>query len=529
MITHKIPFDKSDDKSTSFPVPIKTDIQRKEYYNYLFQTATQQIVLPKRKSIQKTIMKMDAPLVKPDDANGFWILAKRYTKMHFYSALRKPPGFESSSYNTKASAGITFKRYGLRTKLEAMMKPELLKFRLSHYFDPLFENCPKREFLPTVEILDDKIRTFLNSDFDFILRQKFLYDNQNEGIYERSKDLSFFCRYGFVKEYGGYNRFCHKLKNFRYIFSSDISGWDRKIPCMSDWYNIRNELLVKTDDIVGLVDYVTQHTVYSYVIDEEGIVFRTHQGNRSGSNNTTTDNCGSHVLIMFYLLIKLFHIIHGREPSYLECCKNFINVMGDDNLSGLDDDFIPDDVTILPDFIINTYAEFGLQVKMSAFKYQFRPELQPLDEFEFLGSTLSYLPDRDLYVPIPRRDKVASTILYAEGKMTIDRYAQRLCGLACICYGDEILLPIIIDLLQTVLDKYAHNLEAATIHLMSNILCMAGTLESLIFGFESKCHPQSSEGFILEGGFGFFPLLSLVTSVIVPSSEKNVEQTTVFS
>jgi uncharacterized protein YfbU (UPF0304 family) len=477
-INHAIQYDKSQSDSFVKNTPLFEYFKKHRHYNWLNKRATMKCVLPKAANIKKAIRKMDVPKVKP--SNEFYDLALKYTERHVASVMTADVGLEESTIVKKASPGLTYKKYQIKNKGRALKSPLYIK-RLRAMMTPLFENVGKREFLDVDEIKDNKIRTFLVSELDFIMHQKYLYDKQNKRFMEASGRSEFFARYGFCKEYGGFHRFILNIQGCYYIWSSDISGWDRSIPVMDDWYNIRNKFLKCPKFDLKLRDFVTLNTVRSFVVDEDGVVFETCIGNRSGSNNTTTDNCGCHIIIMFYMLIRLFYIKNGVLPTYEQCFAQMVNVMGDDNLSGLDEEFC---VPGMKQFIKDTYAEFGLLVKESAFKEVYRENDMSILGFEFLGSTVGYDTRTNRYIPIPRVRKVCSSLLYSSSRLSIDTFCQRLIGLCVLCYAHEKLMEIITDAIGYVVQNSFNELSSSTLLQLNDILVDIHSKDYLVHGFE---------------------------------------------
>lgn len=359
----------------------------------------------------------------------------------------------------------------------------------------------KKELLSALDILEDKIRTYQNPEVDFVLLSKFLYDNQNAAFKVLCQNENFFGRYGWSKQYGHFHKLITTLEKYDYVVSLDISGWDRNLPTLEDWYNLRNKWLLirgcsqvdintfieKEEKFLKSIeewrDHVTENTVSSLIVDEEGLVVEMPaKGNRSGQNSTTIDNTGSHIIIKFYLLIKLFFKKHGREPTYEECISNFPNLMGDDNLTGIISSFVIKGEML--DFIISIYQEFGLEVKRSALKEQYLERGDYLDDFEFLGCTVAWNSQFRKYYPVPRLDKFYTMIIFSPSVDTLDLYSQRIIGLAYLTYGNTFLGSICTDIAKLLLSSYYPMLSFDSVSQLSSLVLDYNSLANLQFGLE---------------------------------------------
>jgi len=78
-----------------------------------------------------------------------------------------------------------------------------------------------------------------------------------------------------------------------------------------------------------------------------------------------------------------------------------------------------------------------------------------------------------------------STILYSEGKMDVETYAQRIHGLLQLSYGNEELASILLDIVEVLLDtQYIRQLELPTIRVLSDDYINYRKLSNLQFGME---------------------------------------------
>jgi hypothetical protein len=471
-------------------------ILQQDFGKDLSDLANHRLVQPKRLNITKAIRKIDAPKRCPDMEDKVFKYSIFCTDMYLSDVLTSAWG-DPGEFNVASSPGLTYKKKGVKTKEEALDN-DLFIERFKNFATPLWENCGKVEFLPLQEILDNKIRTFKVSEFDFAVRQKILYDQQNTRFLERSKQGNFWARYGFSKEYGGFDRLVKELQGLSLIWMSDVSGWDRNLPVMEICYLLRHKYL---KNCPKWAKWVAEHTVHSLEVDEEGIVFRNHSGNRSGSMNTTVDNCICHILILMYALVKIFYVKYSKFPSIHLLRKQRINVMGDDNFSGVTEEFsLPKNE--FEEVITNIYAEFGLVLKKGSVLVS--TDTVTIDpNFEFLGCKVGYDNNYGRYVPVPRIHKVASTILYSEKNIPINIYVQRVIGLSHICYGVDFLMKCLVKIMKELLKK--HNIEEHFREEMRSILSMAKQPYYRVLGFENR---PAGLSFFQGGGRGKTSMLT---------------------
>jgi len=488
-INYSIPYGKEDVKFTAVKGPIHDWMKNQKWYNRVKQLATFRVVKTRRNNVEKSYAKQDRPMKKPAADDPKWLLAQKYVEMYVHDKLKADIGLdENTRIKLDTSPGPSWEKMGCKPKFEAMMHASFVEIA-AKYHTPVWKNAAKREFLSLQEILEDKIRTFKIADVDFLIVQKMLYEKLSERFKEASKDPKFWVRYGFSKEYGGFNQMINRLKRAFYIWSLDVSGWDKSISCMEEWYKIKERCI----PFHPLKEYVRKNTINSLEADGDGFVVENEGGNRSGSGDTTTDNCGCHLLVMTYLLISIYHMKHGKMPTYTEVYEQLVNLLGDDNLSGVFEDFCIEGK--MADIIRSVYAEFGLLVKEKAFKEQYMKPGDEILDFEFLGSTAKYNKELNTYVPIPRVEKICSSIIYSDGHLSIDIYTQRIIGLIYLCYGIDWLDELLFEILGYLVENYHNVLPDFVPYLRSELLLLRQTGYARMAGYESsECYDFYTRG-----------------------------------
>jgi hypothetical protein len=455
-----------------------------------------------KKRYMKVLHKSDKLGVYPD--NDDFSLAIEYTKqmLSFMLGVRGSPTFE---YNAQAATGVPWNKMKdskgtlLVHKGDFVKSPEYQDYMNMNY-DPVFQASTKHEFLPSEELIqDDKQRVFYSSDTQFALWQKSMCDPSGEALQEHSTDYHrCWSRYGFTKQYGGINRLAHahmrnsKGKLCDTFLTSDISGWDKLLPLLKQVWRIRCELYGNMTELEKQkFELFERNLAKSFICTPEGHIYLRHCGNVSGSGTTTSDNTIAHILIKFYLFIRLFRTEFDREPTYLEIVEFVVlSIYGDDDLSSLVKDDWFDGTqeewfSFLKDFVRSIYTEFGLTVKESAFKVQ-----STLEGLEFLGSTFRFV--KGTWLGEPRYGKIASSLLQFLEK---PKTPQALCSTSqAVCYllagieteESKILLEFNQFYAENILKQFGHNLTLGEVNDLRKIVVGRFDSMHLATGWESS-------------------------------------------
>lgn len=359
-------------------------------------------------AVWKSLDKMDKGIVL-DRSCPFHRLAVVYTDKILGPILESVPSF-NWDFVMDTSPGALYKKYGYKFKTEAI-ESEIFDVMYNNDFVPIWSVAGKEEFQSKVDIKDSKIRTFIIPPVDFLVKQKILYTNQNLRLSEHNTDT--WSRYGMTPQYGGFHSLMSAMEKFNLRWSGDISGYDRGLQVLPEVYQIRNKRLHVPPQMVSMVDYVTEHSVYSTLLFPDGYLYRRLCGNNSGSFNTTTDNTIGHHIMKMRFLIKLWYESHGEMPTIKDIMLHtVVNVMSDDNCGSLDDVEFKVDLKSFEAALRANYAFYGLELKENALYLQYSSG--PMDGMEFLGMTAKTI--ENLYYPMPRIGKICSRIVYSDKK-----------------------------------------------------------------------------------------------------------------
>jgi hypothetical protein len=455
----------------------------------------------------KSLKKCDFPMKKPDDS--FMRLAEEYT----YRMLAPSMSYKKSStkvdYNPHTSNGPPFQRViNPSTGIPFKDKQEFLNTKLgqdavSATHTPLFGVTGKVELLPTAEVVDGKMRTYFIGETPLVMKQKLLYDNQDEAMTSQATNFSkFWSRYGLRRQYGGINQLgkAHmslheRLRKRIYHKMCDISGWDRVMPVLPEVYRIRKRLFGNMNpNEEKYHDYCAQHISKPYCCLFNGQIIQRQTGNCSGSGKTTSDNTIGHIFIDFYVYITLFYEKHGRVPTFEEIVDTTVlSLYGDDDLSSFClDDWVPDHVLDKESYYANRYSElyqlFGMTIKASAFLGQF----DTIEGLEFLGATFRYDEVNQLYVGQPRWSKIATSICFLLEKdrdlvqrISIISAASSLCDFVPGETADYI-RKFLRDYSRYILTKDLTSVPSSNVVFLSSVANGSYTNSYLTYGFESN-------------------------------------------
>jgi len=404
--------------------------------------ATYYRVKQNRENTDIASKKFDTPLVQPN--NELFHRAMDVATSYF-SYIRAGPKVDFEQ-NLNASSGKYWKERGYPKKKDLYEmrdgvlcpKKEFLERIWSTDTIPLNTCCNKDEYLPEEEVSSiaqggkSKLRLFEIPDADHGLRQTMFLGGQNEKMCAQHE--KHWIQYGMTKEYRGFNRLIGRLKRFTLRVEGDVSRYDKNCN-MRIVYNIRSKHLLingipytewlqkeRCDipkeilDFMALYDYTRYYTEHPHVILPNGDIVVLATGNCSGSGATTGDNCIFHVVIKIYECFKMLVKIFGSEArlTKAEIDKYWDHfIYGDDFLSG----FMHKKLGVsVEDYLANmreTYAEFGMELKPSASFHSESEEGGRVDpRHSFLGSYCGWSETFGCYVPIPRVEKIASSICY---------------------------------------------------------------------------------------------------------------------
>lgn len=481
-------------KSHRHPVPLTQWLKKHNEYSRLQEMATYYYGTPQRDNIEKSLLYRDYPLTDPmqDPKYGeSFKLAYVYVAKTLAPVLTARPMTGSVPMPANTSGGVVAKRLGFASKAAYMISPHFAQ-GVKELNKQTFETSHKVELAPLESILQDrKCRTFDIPCAELALAQRIVYGNQDVNLQEAGKNPKFPIRYGFSKENGGFHRLGKMIQANHVRDEGDGSKYDKGILLQPHVYAMRNMFLDMSDhpNLIPVRDWVKDSVVHFCFLDADGHIWQSNGGNPSGNSCTTSDNSISHLIIRYTITIEQLKALN-IEPTYERVLLPDENLYGDDTLCGknkrlfvLDEKGEPD-LELYKQLSREVYKVAGVTLKPTAHKVHFSPDLAPVVGMEFLGSTLAWDSATQLYYPIPRLNKVITSLLYCEKGMTMELYAQRVCGLLYVSFAVPWLRSVLLDIITHMLDEHRDVLSEPTLRTMSCLKQDSSMPETLFYGFE---------------------------------------------
>lgn len=457
-----------------------------------------------------SLKKCDVPRILPK--NNKMDLAYLYTKK-MLSFLVGAKQMAKVEYEPTAAVGAPQNRIlNPETGRNFINKGDYLNSQygqeeMKKFYRDIFIAASKIEFLPLEEIKVKKSRTYFIGNTPLVIRQKMMYDRMDQLMCDKVENwFKCWSRYGFTRQYGGFNRLARAHQKIEEIATSrglrkwvrhvtaDVSGWDRATPLMEMCYQLRKELYGEmTEEEQKLHDYIVECVVTPMFSTFQGEIYKRKTGNVSGSGKTTSDNTIMHIMMEFYLWISLFEQKNNRLPDYEDIVNHIVNSLyGDDNIgSFIICDWVPDEVVDKDEYFtsqyIAIYQEFGLTIKRTA--YNIQDNLQGL---EFLGGFLHYDTETDMWLAKPRISKVATTLCYQlEGARTVEQYSSIIQAISALVWhipGDDcdIIRRYLQVLSQRIILEDEDELSSNDSFFLTSVVLGNLNLKTLMLGLEGK-------------------------------------------
>lgn len=411
------------------------------------------------KSMKKywiSLDKCDVP-AKVDESDEDYKLAFEYTLKYFDSIFKKKFSLHHEmSVNMPSSPGLEYTVHGILSKGEAMQSTIYSKNMADNEHIPISSTAVKKEFLSREDFEREKIRTVFLSPVDEVIKQKMLFDIQNEELLEKCNTN--WIKYGFTKQYGGFNNLMKQFERFLILFEGDISGYDRTA-FLKPVYQIRRHYLYKNGYpqetfFLTFLNRVVENLIRPCVAFPDGIIYERQVGNCSGTNNTCADNSILHVLVKFREAIKLFRECN-KEISYSKIMFCVLHALySDDCLSGYDLDI--DKKTFL-DLIVKNYEFFGFTLKKSAVFISQGPGIIN-EKHSFLGSFVRFSDYYKMYVPYPRLGKICSALIRTVELKTLTDLFDKTLAFIVLTYNTE-LYELVRSFMIFLIERYVHLLD----------------------------------------------------------------------
>lgn len=289
------------------------------------------------------------------------------------------------------SSGYTGTFSGFRTKGDLVKSPQFNTwFHGKHHYNetPIWSCVPKGEYKDKQDILANKIRLFLIPPYELLYEQiRF-----GKRVSIRMKNY-LWSAYGFNPYNGGTNQLAIQLKSKRNRIFYDVSGWDKFLCIMRDYYKIVEKR--GSFDPTTLTEFRwTAINTYDFIFKTPfGDVFRKMYGNPSGSGVTTRDNTCCHIILFAAMLAECYYIKNEKFPPFPLIMSQVAKIFGDDIVASVDDDF---DHICSPGYISSFFARFGMKTKYCVAEKDLDIEKMDFLGFKFTLKNNTYLPVYDI-------------------------------------------------------------------------------------------------------------------------------------
>jgi hypothetical protein len=319
-----------------------------------------------------------------------------------------------------------------------------------------------------------------------------LFDHVNKKLRDTSQCTPYV--FGDTKYYAGWHRLWLWLgggdKNFEDGCGAfDVKQWDSSLfPfLLQKTRNLRAEWLCeddRTDDVLEKMVYVYDHVINAYCVLENGYVYQTTTGNKSGTPNTSSDNCLINMHNIIYVYIKAC-VLYGKPPEYDDFCRFVkMKVGGDDNIFTVHKEirgwFTLDLIKAI------WLVDLGLVTTQESMVYR------RIEECEFLSQDFHYAKDYGLYVPVPRPSKMLNSLICGSSIDDPRMHMIRAHNILLEVYWHEEARAVLRAYIQYLKDTYGAALYVGVIKGVpaKDIAHMDRSdaeIENLYIGNESKC------------------------------------------
>lgn len=397
--------------------------------NKLMTMADHVKAIQSEERFRKSVLKCDHKPKLPSGAVKEDLLetAFQYTRRMFSFMYGVKPT-TVIDFNRATSPGMPYNKE-FKTKGDFLQSGRLLEEMNKREWS-LFKINSKDEFLPRESVEnDEKVRTFFSPNIAALARQKIFTTEANKRLKEHSANpknwQTCWSRYGFTKQFGGFDDLMKFHAFMERHSTGDASGYDRVLAVMYYVWRLREEWLrykcmdgpeIFYPDAFWEDFYQVRDEVCApYCVMPDGTILQRLCGNPSGSDTTTTDNTIGHALIKFYQFLLAGWYLLGRKLEYEEIIEHILaSLYGDDDFTSHDGpDFFGPDYTDerWKEIAKEAYEDFGMTIKSSAWAQVVGDPIG----MEFLGSEC--LKKGAFFYPKPRLSKLcASAVMCVKGK-----------------------------------------------------------------------------------------------------------------
>lgn len=314
----------------------------------------------------------------------------------------------------------------------------------------VFGNSLKEEIRPMEKILKNSIRTFTSGPIDATINGNRLFEDMNRKFYD--SHLRTASTVGFTPMYGGWNRLLRKLLRFKRGFALDESEYDSSIRAHLMWAcaQFRWNMLRKEDQTpenLQRLKIYYRNLVNTLILTADGVLVFKTCGNPSGSVNTIVDN----TLVLYMLLAYAWIMVCPPEKcNYQDFCNHTaFGLCGDDNTWTASEEAL---VFYNARSIIPVWKEIGVTTTTDCL------DPRPVVELDYLSqNTIEF---EGIYIPIPNRSKLLTSLLYTESPDNPSMTLIRACAYMRIGWADKELLSYLRQLCSWLIVQYGDVLDS---------------------------------------------------------------------
>lgn len=314
---------------------------------------------------------------------------------------------------------------------------------------PIWTASQKYEMRSKEKIDKRRVRTFTASPVEHTYALNRMCLDFNERFYKsRDRTWSFV---GTSKFFRGFHRLVNRLQKHKKCYAMDETDYDASLFADLLWrvmlirwecYRVED----KTPENWGILIYLYESIIHSWVILENGEVIWKHTGNPSGSANTIVDNT-----LALYIILAYAWILITRGTKWCTYHEYHDNVEG--VLNGDDNNFSVSDLCnkyFNPDNILGVWRTIGV----TATPEFHEPKL--VHELTFLSQTFTNFGG--VWLPSPETVKVLCSILWGAPRDDVRWHMLRACALRMDSWANIELRDMISAYIQFLWDNYSENL-----------------------------------------------------------------------
>jgi len=422
---------------------------------------------------------------QPEYCPDKWATSLEWAKRHFWPAMRYSSVLSESDVINElelgSSCGFPWSRKYF-SKRSFLSSPDVRA--VSDYWDgmltgsslPLWSCAQKRELREIEKVKLQKHRTFTASPVEFTVASNRLCLDMNNKLYDSG--LLTWSFVGNSKFYRGWHNLYSKLsdggRKENNAYELDESEYDSSIFANALWdmVDFRFSMFQNSDQTaenLQRLEHIYDHIINSYVVMEDGHIFRKFTGNPSGSVNTIVDN----TVVLFRLFVYAwlqFCDDYDIETDYNHLLDNVTAALnGDDNTYTVTDAF----VAFSPPFISKVWTSIGVTTRTPC------DFPRHLSQVSFLSSTFTWDMKLQLWLPQLSYSKLMNSLAMGSEYDDVRWHLLRAYALRIEGYTNKAFFSFVEGFIEFLHKRYADQLVGNFFIASSETLVPMSTIESM--------------------------------------------------